>query len=169
MTMAKRPWPRIPAVRQSLITRLINWSSVCPETGCWIWQRTKSADGYGTLCLWTPRNKPKRSTKAHRLAYEEFVGPIPDGLQIDHLCRNRACICPDHMEPVTQQENVMRGDAKFVSKRLALQRTHCKNGHEYTAENTAIYQNNHGRRCRECNRMQCRKYHQAVIKQRIAA
>lgn len=78
--------------------------------------------------------------------YEAFVGPIPDGLQIDHLCRVRHCVNPAHLEPVTIAENVRRGAAA---------QTHCKYGHEYTPENTVIHHG--GRECRTCNRIRSRR------------
>lgn len=72
---------------------------------CWIWKRKPNAKGYGQL-----RNpRTGRTTTAHRYAYELVVGPIPDGLTIDHLCRVRACVRPDHLEPVTNRENLLRG------------------------------------------------------------
>jgi hypothetical protein len=74
------------------------------ETPCWIWQRAISSTGYGTIT----RRRGVRGL-AHRLYYEWFVGPIPDGLVIDHLCRNPACVNPEHLEPVAQTENVRRG------------------------------------------------------------
>lgn len=89
---------------------------------CWIWQGAQSGPdaprgmGYG---LATYEGKRQQ---AHRVSYQVFVGPIPDGLQIDHTCRQRMCVNPDHLEPVTQQENLLRG---------VLARTHCKRGHEY--------------------------------------
>jgi hypothetical protein len=75
---------------------------VDPETGCWAW-KTSSAGGYGVIRV------NDRTCKAHRVFYEALVGPIPDGLDIDHLCRNKACVNPDHLEPVTTAVNVQRG------------------------------------------------------------
>jgi hypothetical protein len=87
----------------------------------------------------------KKPRLLHRLTYELFTGlPIPEGLQIDHLCRNRACVKPTHLEPVTMQENLNRGESRNVY------RTHCRNGHEFTEENTYIHPTGGSRTCRTC-------------------
>ncbi len=95
------------------------------DTPCWIWGMSKFTAGYGRTC------HNGKEIGAHRLAYELFVGPIPRGLQIDHLCRVRPCCNPAHLEVVTSGENTRRG-------KPFNQKTHCKNGHEYTPENTYI-------------------------------
>lgn len=106
---------------------------------CWLYAGYKSDLGYGQL--W---HKGKRYI-VHRLSYETFVGPIPDGLVIDHLCRVRHCFNPSHLEPVTARENTLRGEGVLVNKR----KTHCPRGHEYTLENTSI--NSRGWRiCKAC-------------------
>lgn len=93
------------------------------STGCWIWTASLDDKGYGRLML------NRKLHYAHRLSYEAFVGPIPDGLEIDHLCRNRACFAPNHLEPVTPQINVLRGESPGARNR---RRTHCpKRGHSY--------------------------------------
>ena len=120
-----RFWPKVRAI----------------SSGCWEWQSTKSSAGYGYFYA-----HPK-SVPAHRFAYELLVGPIPDRLTLDHLCRNRACVNPLHLEPVTLHENILRGVG--ISARHARQ-THCKNGHPYDLFNTHIGPDN-SRRCRMCN------------------
>lgn len=91
---------------------------------CWLWTGRKNRGGYGRLTI------NGTTTGAHRWSYEYHVGPIPEGLVIDHLCRTRACVNPAHLEPVTNTENIRRGEAG--------QRTHCYAGHEFTPENTII-------------------------------
>ena len=116
---------------------------VVQPNGCWVWQRSIGAGGYGQA--WDTNNK--KVVKAHRFSYERSVGPIPDGLTIDHLCRVRACVNPAHLEPVTPRTNILRGVAP--SARQA-QQTHCKNGHALTGDN--VYPTLRGRHCRQCRK-----------------
>jgi hypothetical protein len=105
---------------------------------CWTWTGVaRGTGGYGGF------RYDGRMQFAHRVSYELLVGPIPEGLVIDHLCRNRKCVNPEHLEPVTQTENMARGSAA---------RTHCKQGHEYTPENTVPVHNGStaSRWCRIC-------------------
>lgn len=114
---------------------------------CWIWTAARSDTGYGNAWF------GGRCQGAHRLVYEMLAGPIPDGLQLDHLCRNRACVRPDHLEPVTQRDNILRGSGPSAK---AAAMTHCPRGHEFTAEN--IYITPNGRRqCRACARLREQK------------
>lgn len=114
-----------------------------PELGpCWEWTGALSTSGYGRIGV----GGRDQSDYTHRVAYREWVGPIPDGLVIDHLCRNRICCNPAHLEAVEQRVNIVRG----VGPALQAGKTHCPKGHAYSAENTRIYD---GRRfCRQCDR-----------------
>lgn len=119
-----------------------------PGTGCWVWQGTISKSGYGRF--YDPETQT--DALAHRLAYEAMVGPIPDGLTLDHLCRVTRCVNPRHLEPVTLAENI---------RRAAAATTHCPQGHAYGQDNT--YRDPSGsRRCRACHREEQReRYHRA--------
>lgn len=114
---------------------------VSPE-GCWLWQAATYPNGYGQF--WNG----KRGQLAHRFAYETMVGPIPEGLDLDHLCRVRACVNPAHLEPVTRRENLLRGET-LPARHAA--RDECRKGHAYTPENTRTYPGR-GRQCRACDR-----------------
>jgi hypothetical protein len=85
----------------------------------------------------------------HRVAYELLVGPIPEGLELDHLCRNTRCVNPEHLEPVTGRENLMRAVSSWAAKNAA--KTHCPQGHPYDEENTKVKRDG-GRACRACGR-----------------
>ena len=112
---------------------------------CWRWLAASDSHGYGQMTVNYKRKK------AHRLAYELLAGPIPKGMHLDHLCRHPWCVNPAHLEPVTPAENVRRGAAGLkVLLRSALQ-THCKHGHEFTAENTRLDKRG-VRICRACQK-----------------
>ncbi len=116
-----------------------------PNTGCWIWIGVCEKKGYGHFKF------AGRTLKAHRVSYEIYKGPIPHGLQIDHLCRVRCCVNPDHLEAVTCWENIRRGDTGKATAEVRKALTHCKRGHEYTEANT--YRNKRGNRhCKACVR-----------------
>lgn len=111
------------------------------DSGCWEWICPKKPGGYAAVTINGTRHV------SHRLAFEVFIGQIPAGLVLDHLCRNTYCINPDHLEPVTQQENILRGIGRSA---VNAEKTHCPRGHKYTPENVWI---NSGRRyCRACRR-----------------
>jgi len=108
------------------------------QDGHWYWTLSLNHQGYGRCFLANTGN----SDFAHRIAYELEHGPIPDGLEIDHLCRIRSCVNPTHLEPVTHRENLMRGERQQVEA--------CPKGHPYSGENLA-YRKDGWRRCRTCN------------------
>ena len=117
---------------------------------CWERQGYRTDGGYTTISL--IRDGIQRCLYAHRVSYEFFVGPIPDGMEVDHLCRNRACVNPEHFEIVTSAVNTLRG---FGPTAENARRTHCKQGHTYDDLNT--YFDKRGRRyCRECKRKEHR-------------
>ena len=118
------------------------------EAGCWEWTHSLNRYGYGLVHAYGKR------MLAHRFAYELLVEPIPDGLQIDHLCRNRACCNPTHLEPVTAQVNQLRGNG--MGARHAAQ-THCLRGHEFNEENTYIRKDSGARMCRICRNFRTRR------------
>lgn len=100
--------------------------------GCWEFTGSKMR-GYGRLTTGSREDSSRRTRQAHIVSYETFIGPIPEGLQIDHLCRNKACINPEHLEAVTMRENILRSipyrdPAKYGV--LNRNKTHCKDGHE---------------------------------------
>ena len=125
------------------------WAKVLITDSCWIWLGPKDRQGYGRF-----RVSPTSNGPAHRYAYELLVGPIPDGLTLDHVyprCQNKACVRPTHLEPVTGAVNYQRFKAT---------RTHCKRGHEFTPENTYIDKIG-ARQCRKCSAEKQARYRAA--------
>lgn len=119
------------------------WGKVEKSAGCWRWIGTISVHGYGSFKF------AGQPYIAHRLAYLYVIGAIPDGLTLDHLCHNKICVNPSHLEVVTLAENSHRAHLYGVPKPHASQ-THCKNGHEFSEQNTYVWHNM--RRCRACAR-----------------
>lgn len=140
---------RLPHFRTDPITRF--WSKVIiQDNGCWLWNGCLAhPQGYGRL------NINGEAEYAHIFIYELFWGPIPKEKEIDHLCRNRACVNPFHLEAVTTQVNCLRGNSPAaISHREAINRgPHCKHGHPWLPENT-YYRKSGGRVCRTCHREQ---------------
>jgi hypothetical protein len=145
-------------MRKQPLERFIEKISPEPNTGCWLWTGSERSFGYG-CCAKNGKNYP-----AHRAAYELFKGPIPSGLEIDHLCHVTFCVNPDHLEPVTRQVNIKRrrngGPNKGQRKANTVlhpntaknlmhnkRKTHCPHGHEYSGDNLKI---------RPCGRRECK-------------
>lgn len=119
------------------------WDRVVKSPGCWEWIGSISKWGYG---IWQPHRGV--SLRAHRVSYEATVGPIPDGLVLDHLCRNKRCVNPAHLEPVTDRVNTLRGVGPSA---VNATKAACVHGHPFTTENTFIESD--GRRaCQACRR-----------------
>lgn len=136
------------------------WSKVRIDVGCWEWLGSKNSQGYGNFGTRYRAGSNRRYVieKAHRVAYELCIGPIPEGMTLDHLCRNHSCVNPAHLEAVTNRENVLRGTGPTA---LAARKTHCSNGHEFTKENTYQRKDKPGRKCRICMKAQREVRHAA--------
>jgi hypothetical protein len=129
------------------------WPKVDAEGICWEWTAGKFTDGYGQF------NDGESKISAHRWAWESLVGPVPEGTELDHLCRNVACVNPDHLEPVPHGENVRRG----VAAARRRNKMFCANGHPYDDGNTHVAGGR--RQCRACAReaqRRCRARKRAV-------
>ena len=126
------------------------WEKVKKTEGCWLWLgATTSKDignSYGRFY------SGGKHVLAHRFSYTLLIGLIPEGLELDHLCRNTRCVRPDHLEPVTHQVNSIRGVFKNAKK------THCRNGHPYNQENTYVYPSGRERACKLCMRAASKRY-----------
>lgn len=122
------------------------------SNGCWLWKSSKFSNGYGAFHL--GRNPKRRNALAHRYCYEHLIGPIPEGKDLDHLCRVRHCVNPAHLEPVSRAENLRRGDKPKPV-------TQCKRGHSFTADNTYKMPNG-GRACRACRLEMKRKIREEI-------
>jgi len=133
------------AIREQFEDRF--WARVEPTGFCWEWVGGLDTNGYGRVKV----PDTHAASKAHRVAYELLVGPIPGGLVIDHLCRNTRCVNPDHLEPVTSGENTRRGLP-------AMPRPTCARGHEWTEENI-FPKPGGGRECRQCRNAKKRAYY----------
>jgi hypothetical protein len=125
----------------ALPARFASKIAIDPDTGCWNWTASRDREGYGKY-----GNGTGSWVRAHRFAYEQIREPIPSGLVIDHLCKNKGCVNPAHLEAVTIWENTLRGNNPLARNARA---THCPHGHEYTEQNTGRTRQG-WRKCKSC-------------------
>jgi HNH endonuclease len=130
--------------RERILSRLL----IDPETGCVEWTGPRGQYGHGLTWF------DGRTRKVHRVVYEMFAGPIPDGLVLDHLCQNPPCCNVTHLEPVTHKENILRGTGLAA---VNAAKTHCPAGHPYDEANT-FWRTCGARLCRACHRERTRRY-----------
>lgn len=144
-------YPLLGPRRLSDEERVAGWlaRTVINENGCWIWTGAKKGGGYGNVGV-IRVDGTKGNAGLHRVVYEHLIGPVPEGLELDHLCRNRACCNPDHLEPVTRSVNLRRG-VGVGGRRLPL-KTHCHRGHAFDEANTWVCKKTGVRKCRACDR-----------------
>lgn len=144
----ERKYPHNKGAVTPRTTRIMGKFTIDRE-GCWEWHGAKYSDGYGMFSEKNAGTGDKmKQHRAHRLVYELLVGPVPEGLVLDHLCRNTLCVNPHHLEPVTPRENQRRGMAGEL-------KTSCNYGHPYDEANTRIAVGG-GRQCRECDKLNAR-------------
>lgn len=158
-----RPHPITPPLVRFMALIKVSTEHFYRDTPCWDWQGSKSGDGYGQFTLEARRDRKRVRIAPYRFIWEHFNGPMPAGLEPDHLCNRRGCCSPEHIEPVTHSENQKRSYQRG-RKRSGIDYVHphhnpsrCKYGHEYTPVNTTINVKG-ARQCRACNRRRCAAY-----------
>lgn len=137
-----------------------------PNSGCWLWVGSRfrplfGAVGYGKL------RRGAKQVEAHRVVYESERGPIPPGLTLDHLCRNRCCVNPTHLEPITRGQNVLRGESFSA---VNIRKTHCIRGHAFEGGNVRYFYSNNGgqhRGCRACEHLRYSRSRTALLTEKV--
>ena len=115
--------------------------SIQPNS-CWLWMAATDDKGYARLLV------HGKNIRAHRWAYQQFVGPIPEDCEIDHRCRNKSCVNPEHLDAVSHEENMRRADCSISGEHFAIKqkaKTHCPSGHAYSGDNLILKFNKYGR------------------------
>lgn len=137
----------------SVIERLKN--KIIKKKGCWLWIGYITNNGYGMI------HYKRKTDYSHRVSYQIFKGKIPENKELDHLCRNRSCINPKHLEPVIRSENALRGLGPKKLGLLNSSKKKCQNGHFFNKKNT-YYRKSGGRACRPCVAKSQQKYRQVM-------
>lgn len=147
--LTKKSRPMFPVAKRGTPSETLVWRYIRRDlSGCWLWMGPKNNNGYGSMSARV--GGIRKPVIAHRFVYQMLRGAIPQGLQLDHLCRVRHCVNPDHLEAVTARENLMRSPTLQAENAA---KTHCVHGHEFTPENTRIRKRpGGGRVCRTCFR-----------------
>lgn len=134
------------------------------ESGCIEEAGGLNGVGYGQFYRGKREVGDTGKTYAHRWAYEHYVGPIPEGMHLDHLCRNRKCCNPDHLEPVTPRENILRGVAPAAEH---AKKTECPAGHKYEGDNLYLHPVKGQRICRACGRIRAKQKRDRLKQQKL--
>ena len=151
--LARRPlvMPRGKDLSDADLSRFLAKISKDEISGCWLWTASIDVGGYGVFGLGL------KTFKAHRVAFEHYVGPVSKDLELDHLCKVRNCVNPSHLEPVTKIVNMRRSDVWRKAAEFNTSKTHCKRGHPYSGDNLYLDKTNGKRQCRQCRRLADRK------------
>lgn len=142
--MTRRYFPKELSVEEIFFLQV----NKLPNDGCWEWTGYLNKTGYGRLSQW------KDGKRAHRFSYQYHFGNLDPNLTIDHICRNRKCVNPKHLEQVTMKVNTLRGNT-FAAKNAG--KTHCKHGHPFSPDNTIIRKGIYGRDCKICQKIRLKK------------
>lgn len=142
----------VPRTKAPLIERIMRRVIKHADSGCWEWVGATTQGGYAHIL---EGGRGSENLTVHRYLFELRFGKVPNELDLDHLCHNRQCVNPEHLEPVTRSENLRRGDNAKVRREFGMSRTHCAHGHELSPDNV-LFVRKYKRACRTCNRERMR-------------